>query len=316
MPRSVTHGINVHAKPWGYNDPYVWNGAPAIIDAVQALGFTAIRLDIGPSSAYTTIPNALQRTQVLMGLCRDRGIKVQLVFTLPFKSNRTNDGAFPDTPAGRYQQGLVLVRDTLLALPYTPHEIEIENEIPIACGIPWNAGQTVSEYNQTYANPGNFTFAEWAQVMKGEYDAIRAHAPTAKIILGTVSRNYAFIPWLRTQGMEPDIVGFHIYFRAGNEESLSNWQGGGSWHTQVMAYNKPLTINEINGNPGSGQPAMAQWATKAMDEVLASPAPVESVYVYELLDSAHEGGFGMGTLPEGGFVRKTVNNGFLAARKK
>jgi len=307
-------GVNIHSKPWGYNDPYVWNGAPSIIDAAHSMGFEAVRLDIGPSSTYTTFPNPLQRVQTFMGLCRDRGLQVQLVFTLPFKSNRTNDGAFPDTAAGRYQQGFSLVRDTLQALPYTPAEIEIENEIPIACGIPWNAGQTMAEYDRAYPNTGNFTFTEWSQVMRGEYDAIRQFAPTAKIILGTVSRNYAFIPWMRARGIDPDIVGFHIYFRPGNEESLDDWQGGGSWHRQVLAYGKPVTVNELNGNPGSGS-AMAQWGTKAMREVVASPVPVQSVFVYELLDSAHEGGFGLCNLvPTGGYVGKPVVSEFLKSK--
>jgi hypothetical protein len=288
MFMSSIRGVNIHSKPWGTPDPYVWNNAPAVINAVATLGFNAIRMDAGGSMVNTTErPNPIERLKTVIALCKDRDIYTQVVITLPFNGNRTDKGTFPDTAQGRYDQGYTLVKNIIEAVPTIIPEIEIENEVTQKVGMLWKNGKTLAEYNTTALN-------EWAELMKGEYDAIRKYSPTTKIIVGSLNNNYKYIPWLKTKGIDPDIIGYHLYFEPGSNSNLSDWQFGGSWHDEMLRYGKPITINEINGHPNSG--ATSVWGKDGLEQLRESPVPIHSIYVYELLDSAVEPGFGLCTL--------------------
>lgn len=291
---AITIGVNIHTRARNRIDSYAWVGAQRAIDLAKSLGFTAVRVDCGPSATNNESPSQVDRLIDVMTAARSAGMKVQVVFTLPFGSNRTDGGAFPDTVAGRYSQGRTLVTDALLALPYMPDAIEVENEVPIKAGMLYTAGQTLVEYDTPIFNA-------WADLMRGEYDAIRTVAPKAKIIVGTTNRNYAFIPWMLAKGVNPDIVGYHLYPRTGQD--LATWQGGGDWHAAMRAYNKPITINELNGHQDGTPVEVGITGAKALRDVLASTAPIESVYVYELFES-DQSNHGICEPYGDGFIRK------------
>ncbi len=272
----ITIGINIHTRPRNKLDAYAWVSPQRQIELAKSLGFKAVRVDCGPSLTRVESPGPVDRLIDVLTAARGAGIEVQIVFTLPYGSNPTDGGAFADTPLGRYTQGRQLMTDALLALPYVPAEIEIENEVCIKAGMVYTDGQNVTEYDTP-------VFTAWADLMKGEYDAIRTVAPKSRIIVGATNRNYAFVPWLIARGINPDIVGYHLYERAGAD--LATWQGGGNWHQAMIAYNKPITVNELNGHQDGSQAAVGTSGAKSLADVLASPAPIESVYVYELFEA-------------------------------
>jgi len=292
MARSIERGINIHSIAWGNaTNPYQWNNIPTIIDAVKRLGYTALRVEYANSSNNTSSPDPLTRMQIIMGLCRDRGIKVQPTILFPYNVSPTDYGTYPNTPVGRYNQGFNITRTLLQAVPYPIEELEIENEVSPKTGMLWYQGLDLSEYNTP-------AFDGLADVMKGSYDAIRMYSPTTRIIVGVTNSNYAFIPFMQSKGIDPDIVGHHIYFRdTGNEETLKTWQNGPDWHKEMLKYGKPITINETNGNANRlTQAQTAIWGAKVIEEIMSSPVPVESIYTYELLDTPYEAGFGVATL--------------------
>jgi hypothetical protein len=299
----ITVGMNVHTRPRGAQDQYAFVSAEKIIEEVVKLGCTSIRVDTGPSSTTVETPSQLDRLSRMMLAARDANVTVQVCFTLPFGINRTDGGAFPDTPAGRYAQGYSLVTDALLSMPYMPIGIEIENEVPIKAGMLYTAGQLVTEYNTP-------VFEAWADLMRGEYDAIRRRAPGVPIIVGTTNRNYAFIPWIISRGVNPDVVGYHMYQRTGQD--LASWQIrtneptpilSPNWHAAMMAYGKPISVNELNGHQDEPLSRIGVAGAKTLADVIASPAPIQSIYIYELFeffDSKH----GVGDTYAGQFVRK------------
>lgn len=281
----ITLGINIHTRPRGRSDSYAHVGPARCVELAKSLGFTAVRVDCGPSATVVESPSQTDRLIDVLLAARAAGVAVQVVFTLPYGSNPTDGGAFSDTPTGRYAQGRSLVTDTLLALPYMPIAIEIENEVPIKAGMLYTQGQTVAEYETP-------AFNAWADLMRGEYDAIRTVAPKTKIIVGTTNRNYAFIQWIMGKGVNPDIVGYHLYQRAG--DNLANWQIRANepapilmpnWHTAMLSYGKPISVNEVNGHQDGSPNVVGTSGAKSLRDVLASPAPIESAYVYELFES-------------------------------
>jgi len=282
-------GINIHTRQRGRDDKYAQMGPQRCVDLAKSLGFTSIRVACGHSATRVESPTQIDRLVVMMNAAKAAGLSVQIVFLLPYTSNRTDGGAFPDTPAGRYQQGRQLVTEVLLALPYMPEAIEIENEVTNACGMLYTEGQTLAEYNTA-------AFNGYADLMLGEYDAIRLIAPKTKIIVGTMNRNYAFIPWIMQKGINPDIVGYHLYERLGAD--LTRWQQRadeppGAIFPNLLdalrSYGKPITINEFNGYQEPNNPAqVGATGLKTLQDILAMPAanvPVESAYCYELFES-------------------------------
>jgi hypothetical protein len=282
----ITLGINIHTRPRGAQDQYAYASPEQLVGYAKALGFTSLRVDSGPSATVAESPSQLDRLSSIMRAAKDAGLTVQVVFTLPFGTSRTDGGAFPDTAAGRYAQGFSLVSDALLSMPYMPIGIEIENEVPIKAGMLYTQGQVTTEYDTPIFNA-------WADLMRGEYDAIRRAAPGVPIIVGTTNRNYAFIPWIVSKGVNPDIVGYHLYERTGQD--LANWQIRSneptpivmpSWHAAMQSYGKPITVNELNGHQDEPLGLIGPAGVKSLADVLASPAPVQSVYIYELFEFA------------------------------
>lgn len=277
-------GTNIHQYPWGHSDPtYVWNNIPRVIDAIWSSGIRAVRFSVSSDTADTSKPSQISRAAMTMGLCRDRGLKTQLVFIAPFKFNRTDGGVFADTAAGRTSMGYTRLKAILQALPVKPDYIELENEITLNLGLVYNQGQVASDYNTT-------AFNEYADLLKGELQAAREVCPTSKVIVGTVAGHYGFIPWLISQGITMDIAGYHAYYRP--TDNIDNWFNLGRRLQDVfIEWGLPVSVNELNGNVGLGQPTMGQQAKRGFDVFAAMPQ-VESIFAYEMFDTLAETGFG------------------------
>lgn len=301
----MLYGVNVHHKPYGdSNTNYLWSTAPLSVDVAASCGFGAVRVDASNYTVDTTLPNRVSRTATYLSLCKDRKLKTQMAYISPFKFSRTDFGAFADSAAGRYSMGYTLLRQLLLACPVKPDYIELENEVTLQLGMLWNQGQNVSDYNTT-------AFNEYADIMLGELAAAREVAPNAKVICGTVQGNYGFIPWLLSKGISMDIAGYHAYMRP--IDSLENWFTLGKPLRKVFQdFGLPVSVNEINGNVSLGQPTTGTEGKRLLDAIVQWPE-VESVFAYELFDSAVEPGFGLVTPTVGGWTKNANSLAFLNA---
>jgi hypothetical protein len=284
-------GVNVHQKMPVNNDPnYYFSIWPLVIDAAWTLGFRALRCDFSLGTGPDTqVPTNLKRANMIAGFCRDRGMKLTAVLITPFlRTSRTDGGNFPDNATGRYNMGFNLTQTFLQGMIIKPDYIELDNEITINVNpiMTYNQGGNISEYNVT-------KFNEIADVLKGQYDAVRANAPNTKIIVGTLGSNFAFIPWLISKGIDMDVAGYHAYFNP----SLNplSWQDSNQNLSDVFySWNKPVTINEFNGFPGDNSVQQAAQALRAYN-VFSNIPLVESLYVYELFESAGSPGYSIAT---------------------
>ena len=303
-------GINIHQYEWGSSEVnYEWKVFPRVIDAVWASGIRAVRFGVTSDTVDNSKPSQISRAAMTMGLCRDRGLKTQLVFIAPFRFNRTDNGVFTDNAAGRYSMGYTRLKALLQALPKAPDYIELENELTLAVSpkLVYNQGQIPSYYD------GIAAFGEYVDLLLGELAAAREVCPTSKVIVGTVQGNYGFIPWLLSKGVSMDIAGYHAYGRP--QDSLSNWfELGQNLETVFASWGLPISVNEVNGNVTLGQPSMGVQGKRFQDEFAAMPM-VESIFVYEMFDSVSETGFGCCDIDSAGYSVRASQSALIGSIK-
>lgn len=308
----VLRGVNVHQKMPINNDPsYYFSIWPLVIDAAWTLGFRALRCDFGLVTVDTQVPTVTQRADMISGFCRDRGMKLTAVFITPFlRTSRTDGGAYPDTAQGRYDMGFNLTQSKLQGMSVKPDYVELDNEVTLTVtpAMPYNQGQTVGEYNVT-------KFLEIADVLKGQYDAVRANAPKAKIICGTVNSNFGYIPWLISKGINMDVAGFHVYYQAGDDPA--NWQGfvGSALQNVFTNWGKPVSVNEMNGLPSGNTAAQQTQAIRCAND-MKNYANVESIYAYELFESSLDPGYSVATQSGTSWAVRANSQAFLNAMLK
>jgi hypothetical protein len=281
---SILRGINIHCGAWGDADTNNQaNTLPRTIDVAASLGCKSIRMGIGMNTAGGGTPTAITRANWAVGLAHDRGMKATIVYQSPFGSSRTDSGNFPDTQAGRISMGTTLMTTFLNGMPIKPDFIELENEVTIQAGLTFFQGQSIGDYNTT-------AFSEWMDVIGGEYSVARSLAPASKIIVGTLELHFAYIDYVRTKGVSPDIAGYHIYTTPAPSATtdLRNWSNIGDIERKFNTWGIPVTVNEINAQLPASLPqsaALAKSAADAIDQLKSMPV-VAGIEVYECVNDS------------------------------
>ncbi|HSV35654.1 MAG TPA: hypothetical protein VLI46_08850, partial [Ramlibacter sp.] len=193
------------------------------------------------------------------------------------------------------------------------HDYELLNEVQlrpeILAAVPWNsAGASTAPYENQPA------LANLAAILRGMANAIhdvaaRSGAPL-RVIMGVIGRDFGLLSFLRNQGVQWDVTGYHVYPRE-SSANLQNdtWYGAGGPLAQLAAFGKPVTLNEFNPgeiyDPGyenaAGQPLTEQGLRSTAKHMLElysqTQCKLESVVFYELLDApskpAPENRFGL-----------------------
>jgi hypothetical protein len=194
------------------------------------------------------------------------------------------------------------------------HDYELLNEIThrpeTSAQVPNNSGQLESVYT------GKTAFLSFAAVCRGMANAIHAVGAASglplRVILGTTGRDWGFLRFMQTHGVNFDVVGWHHYPAKVNASLPSDpWFGAGGAMAQLAGFNKPVTCNEFNAaeiydagyENTTGQPLTEQgFASNAkhmLDLYSQTSCDLENVVFYELLDEpgkpAPENRFGLMT---------------------
>lgn len=193
------------------------------------------------------------------------------------------------------------------------HDFELLNEVQlrseIQAEVPWNqAGTTASTY---YNKPCVNSLVAGLKGMSRAIRDIRASSGLPlRIIMGVVGRDFAFLDFLLQQGVQFDVVGYHIYPWANHTSLMSDpWFGTGGPLVQLAKFNRPVRINEFHCGEiyGSGFENLAgatntELCFKSLDKHLTDLknqkiVNLEAVSIYELVDepskAAPENRFGL-----------------------
>jgi hypothetical protein len=184
------------------------------------------------------------------------------------------------------------------------HDFELLNESQrrpeIEREVRWNtAGEATAPYE------AGRCVATLAAVLRGMSRAVadvrtRSGLPL-RIILGTIGRDFGFLWFMRAQGVQWDVTGFHVYPRLRARSLLDDrWYGPGGPLARLAAFGKPVHVNEFNcgeiydrgyeNRPGAPltESCLRGLARHLQELRRQRVADVEAVHLYELFDEPHK----------------------------
>ena len=193
------------------------------------------------------------------------------------------------------------------------HDFELLNEMQlrpeILREVPWNtAGASAEPYQ------GKPCLATLARAVRGMSRAVadqreRSGLPL-RVILGVVGRDFGFLRFMRDQGVEWDVTGFHVYPHQHSRTFATDpWYGPGGPLAQLASFGKPVHINEFNCGETYDPPYENRAGAPRTETCLRSIARhlrslegqdiarLEAIHFYELFDEprkpAPENRFGL-----------------------
>jgi len=234
---------------------------------------------------------------------RANGGMVEVSLQTSYQWNNSCPQNFAAVEADAYNQAYAIVdkyKDII-------HNYEMLNEIQLRpetrAEVPWN---TAKLSTAPYENKP--CYATMVSVVKGMSRAVHDLRDSSgyplRVILGVVGRDFAFLNFMKSKGVEFDVVGYHIYPRSNHASLLSDtWFGTGGPLYQLSLFNKPVRINEFNcgdiyGNGYDNQPGSTTTLAcfsaykKHIKDILSQThiKKLEVLSLYELLDEPNKSG--------------------------
>jgi hypothetical protein len=296
--RPFTIGINIHSGGGSLANN------TTIANLMASRGLKRGRMDL----FYDGSPWALARDQIQKINNAGGSVEVSLQISYQWDNTIYTGGALATIEADAYTQTYAVVD----AMKDLVHDFELLNEIN---NRPETSGQVTQGTGQLQsAYTGQTAFISIAAVLRGMADAIHDLAASSglplRVILGTVSRDWGFLAYMQTLGVNFDVVGWHVYsLETDTAIDSDTWWGAGGPITQLAAFGKPIVINEFNCSEiydGAYENALGGTLTEAgfrsnvkhLKSLWAQTnGTIESVCFYELVDdpakAAPENHFGL-----------------------
>jgi hypothetical protein len=292
-----TWGVGGHLLSGG-----LW-GDPATQMATMAeRGLTTYRFDVPLTKDK---PNAVADLGKLLSLAKSKGITLHPILYVPFTwGDATDGGKYPATEAGLEAQGYDRVLPIVTKFASQITDWELQNELSLLPNFKSGDGAAASDYATPLAK-------QWAAVLRGMARAVHdVRAKTGRLlrtVVSTVYADFGFIPFLETQGVQVDKLGYHYYYSAtANPYKLAVPKGSVDLFEELRKIGKPVIINRFNAGemyaPLKSQAyddAKALLSMKTHLDYLVSQttAPIEGLEFYELYDepakNAAEPNFGL-----------------------
>jgi hypothetical protein len=184
------------------------------------------------------------------------------------------------------------------------HDFEMLNEAQLRPDIlkevPWNsAGTSTAPYQ------GKPCVATLAAVFRGMSRAIKDVRASSglplRTIFGVIGRDWGFVTHMQQQGVQFDVLGYHIYPGEKQNSLLSDpWYGTGGPLTRLASFGKPIRINEFhcgeiytsgyeNRAGATVTEACLRSITRHLKELRTQKiANLEAVQIYELADEPNK----------------------------
>jgi hypothetical protein len=293
-------GVNVHE---GGNTT---NENTTIVNILKSRGIKQVRVDlfvnardVAQATLNDFIAKCITNNIKIQGIVSTRAMTDHTIYTgAALNTWETDNGTDATTIVDRYY-------------PMGIRDFELLNEVTkrteTQAQVAENAGQLESTYT------GKTAFISIARALKGIADVVQAKASDTRAILGVTGRDWGFLRYMSTLGVQWDIVGYHVYpFTSSGQLWTSTFYGTGGILGQLNTFGKPVTINEYNAGDtynsnylnAVGDPATETgWVTltartKELYSQSAMPAGrLESIHFYQLLDHPSwghpEGQFGL-----------------------
>ncbi|MHA7633802.1 DUF4214 domain-containing protein [Corallococcus sp. M7] len=283
--RAFDYGVNLHPPHVSTVDKA---RQTALVLAQRKV--RTVRLDVAPNSNLTWL------TQVVTAF-RDQGITVEAMLYDPKVNTYTCGTQATEQEAYTATYAIVNAMKGLI----TDWELQNERQLKIA---PSSSAMDMTPYQ----NDCGYREAAVTRGMSRAIRDVRTNSGVPlRIILGFVGRGYGFLDFMLAQGVQFDVVGYHIYpWLQHPSLDTDPWFGTGGLFANMARFNRPVRINEFNcaevysGDPNTPYGAQADYENqpgrpvteacyasinKHLRVILAqTKVRVEGVTFYELLD--------------------------------
>lgn len=277
----IDFGINIHRG--GALDAQV-------AALMQARNFRSARMDLPWDADATDLRDQASRIRANGGT-----VEVSLQVAFQWDASCSTD------LSGIEQQAYAQAVPAIDGVKDLVQDFELLNETQlrpeIQREVPWNsAGSATAPYVDKPCVAA--LVAALRGMSRAAADVRASSGLPLRTIVGVVGRDFGFLTFLRQQGVQWDVTGFHIYPLASQRSLLSDaWYGAGGPLAQLAAFGKPVRINEINcgeiyqpdyGTPSSIETCLRGLARHLNDLIAQQAAVIESVSFYALFDEPEE----------------------------
>lgn len=232
----------VYSLEFGVNMHHV-SGREHLIDELGNRNLlNAVRLDFNVDTDVTAImPNLLK--------IKARGGRIEAILHPLQDYDHSCNQNFAAVETASYNDASLMINK----LKGVVMDFEIMNEIPLRSElrpeVPFNTA--INDVTKYQNKP---CYATVIAKMKGINNAIHDIAVSSNMplrsILGIVGRDYAFVKFAISQGVQPDVIGYHVYPRFGQASLLTDtWYGDATITTlfpNLAQFNLPVKVNEFD----------------------------------------------------------------------
>ncbi len=259
-----------------------------VADLLHARNLKTVRMDFGTGQNAAPWRDQVQKLNAV-------GIKAEttLFTTYQYSTSCTLD--LTATQNDAYAQTTTMVN----AVKDLVTDFELMNEVTLRAELQGEVATNSQAPASAYE--GKPCYAVKLAVLKGMYQAIRDVAQqsgtTLRVIAGTVGRDWGYLDFLRQNGVDFDVVGYHIYPSYNQADwATDTWYGTSGLFSRLAGYGRPVHINEFNCGEiyqasfenDAGAPLTEECfksIAKYVLEILAQThANIESLHYYEMFD--------------------------------
>ena len=278
----LRYGVNIHHGGASFA------ANQQLADLLQPRGMRTVRMDFNYDDDPTLVRDQITRLAAA-------GIRAEAVLfpSYQWSTSCTLDLAMAEASA--YDQ----TRTMVAALQDLVTDFELMNEVTLRSTLeaevpPWDL-MDASAYH------GMPCYAVQAAVLHGMTHAIRDAAVTFgrpfRVIAGAVGRGWGYLSFLREQGIDFDVLGYHIYPSEGQAPlDTDPWFGTGGLFAQLAQFHRPVQINELDcgeiydasfvNQPGGTltEQCLRSVRNHLLEISRQTSVEVESVHFYEMFD--------------------------------
>jgi hypothetical protein len=261
-----------------------------VADLLHARNLKTVRMDFGSGQNAAPWRDQVQKLNAV-------GIKAETTLFPTYQYSTSCNLDLTATQNDAYAQTTTMVN----AVKDLVTDFELMNEVTLRAELQGEVASNSKAPASAYA--GKPCYAVKLAVIQGMYRAIRDVAQqsgtTLRVIAGTVGRDWGYLDFLRQNGVDFDVVGYHIYPSLNQADwNVDTWYGPSGLFSQLAAYGRPVHINEFNCGEiyqgsfenDAGAPLTEECfksVAKYVLEILGqSRANIESVHYYEMFDEA------------------------------
>ena len=271
-------------------------------DLMQSRKLTRYRFDA--NLAKDTDPYEVNMVTMMVRQAKAHGIVLKPVLEVPFQwGDRTDSGKYPKGDAqALYSQGYNRVYNFVKTFRNDITDYELGNELNLlvkgANGAPlFGKGFTAAEFDTPAMN-------DWAQVLRGESDAIdkvnQENGTHIRKVLNTTSTMFGFLNFMTSKGVKFDVISYHYYEHLGTDPNF--YWGYFNLFYELSRFNKPVQFNEINCAEIYDTTYQNVWAgnltencNKSFNNTLhyltaQKYINIEDIDAYELIDEPNKAG--------------------------